>query len=103
MANQTIAKKFGLIRDFKIFIYGIPYIVTFIIINYNVLDSSYSMLLRCPWLRDSKVSRDRGTNTITIQRTCIVRTILVIEKFVVQTKRLEVSMCYDFHFGISDK
>ncbi len=38
MANQTIAKPFGLIRDLKIFVPGIPYIVTFIIINSNVID-----------------------------------------------------------------
>jgi hypothetical protein len=58
------------------------------------------MLLICSWLRDSKVSRNWGTNIITIQGTCIVRIVLVIKKFGVQTKRLEVLMCYDFHFGI---
>ncbi len=101
MANQTIANAFGLIRDLKIFIYGIPYTVTSVIININVLDSSYSMLLRCPWLRDSKVSHDWGTNITIIQGTCIIRTIFVIKKHGVQTKRLKVLMCYDFHFGIS--
>jgi len=58
MANQTIAKALRLIKDLKIFIYGISYIVTFIMINNNVLDYNYSMLLRRPWLRDSKVSCD---------------------------------------------
>ncbi len=46
MANQTIAKPFGFIKDLKIFIHGIPYTITFTIINSNVLDFSYSMLLR---------------------------------------------------------
>jgi hypothetical protein len=45
MANQTIAKPLGLIKDLKIFIHNIPYIITFIVINNNVLNSSYSMLL----------------------------------------------------------
>jgi len=58
MANQTITKPLGLIKDLKIFVYGIPYIVTFIVINSNVLDFCYSMLLRHPWLRDAKVSHD---------------------------------------------
>jgi hypothetical protein len=58
MADQTIAKPFGLIRDLKIFVHGIPHIVTFIIINNNVLNYSYSMLLRCPWLKNVKVSHD---------------------------------------------
>jgi hypothetical protein len=100
MANQTISKTLCFIRDLKIFIYGIPCTATFITINNNVLDFNYSMLLRSPWLRDSKVSHDWGTNIITIQITCIVRTILVIKKIGVQTKRLKVSVCYDFHSRI---
>jgi hypothetical protein len=57
-ANQTISKAFGFIKDLKLLIYGIPCTITFIFNINNVLDSSYSMLLRCPWLRDSKVSHD---------------------------------------------
>jgi hypothetical protein len=38
IANQTIAKPFGLIKDLKIFVHGIPYNITFIVINNNVLD-----------------------------------------------------------------
>jgi hypothetical protein len=48
MPNQTIAKPLGLIMYLKIFIHNIPYIITFIIINSSVIDSSYSMLLRHP-------------------------------------------------------
>jgi hypothetical protein len=66
MANQTIAKPLGLIRDFKIFVHGISYMITFVVININVLDSNYSMLLGCPWLRDAKVSHDWGTNIVII-------------------------------------
>jgi hypothetical protein len=33
MVDQTIAKPLGFIRDLKIFIHGIPYIITFTIIN----------------------------------------------------------------------
>ncbi len=57
MENQIITK-LGLIRDLKIFIHGIPYIVTFIVIDSNVLDSNHSMLLGHPWLKDAKVSHD---------------------------------------------
>ncbi len=80
MANQTIAKPFGLIRDHKIFVHGIPYVVIFTIINNDVLDSNYSMLLRCPWLKDANVSHDRGTNVVTIQGTCTIRTIQITKK-----------------------
>jgi hypothetical protein len=58
MPNQTIAKPLGFIRDLKIFVHGIPYMITFTITNNNVLDSNYSMLLGRPWLKDAKVSHD---------------------------------------------
>jgi hypothetical protein len=46
IADQTIAKPFGLIKDLKLFIHGIPYIVTFIIIIIIIIvDFSYSVLL----------------------------------------------------------
>jgi hypothetical protein len=41
MAKQTIAKPLNLISDLKIFVHGIPYKVTFIVINSNVLVSNY--------------------------------------------------------------
>jgi hypothetical protein len=103
MANQTIAKPLGLIRDLKIFVHGIPYIVTFTIMNNNVLNFNYSMLLRHHWLKDAKVSHDWGTNIVIIDRTNLVKTILIIKKLGVQTKRPKVLMCYDFHYGISNE
>ncbi len=103
MADQTIPKPLGLIGDLKIFVHGIPYMVTFIVINNIVLDSSYSMLLKCPWLRNAKVSHNWGTNIVTIQGTSTVRTIHVTKKLGVQTKRPKVLRCYDFHSGISNE
>jgi hypothetical protein len=103
MVNETIAKPLDLIKDLKIFVHGIPYIVTIIVINNNFLDSSYSMLLGHPWLKDAKLSHDWGNNIVIIQGTCIVRTIPIIKKLGGQTKRPEVLMCYDFHFGISNE
>ncbi len=103
MENQTIAKPFGLIRDLKLFVHGILYTITFTIINTSVLDSSYSMLLRCPWLRDAKISHLWGTNTITLQGTSTIRTILVTKKHSVQTKWPKVLICHDFHSRILDE
>jgi hypothetical protein len=48
MADQTITKLVGLIKDLKIQIHGILYITTFTIMKNNVLDSSYLMLLGWP-------------------------------------------------------
>ncbi len=86
MANQTIAKPLGLIKDLKILVHGIPYAVTFTIIQSSVLDSSYSMLLSRPWLRDAKVSHDWGNNTIIVQGAGMVRTIHVTKKLGAPTK-----------------
>jgi hypothetical protein len=61
MENQTTTKPVGLIKDLKIYVYGIPYIITFIIFQNTVVDSSYSMLLGRPWLRDAKVAHDQVT------------------------------------------
>jgi hypothetical protein len=56
MVDQTITKLVGLIRDLKIYVHGIPYITVFIILHNSVVDSSYSMLVGRPWLRDVKVA-----------------------------------------------
>jgi hypothetical protein len=59
------------------------------------------MLLKCPWVKDGKISHDWGTNIIIIQGIGTVRTIHVTKKLGVQTKRPKVIVCYDFHFEIS--
>ncbi len=55
MENQTTAKLVDLIRDLKIYVHDIPYIITFIVPQNCVVNSNYSMLLGRPWLRDAKV------------------------------------------------
>jgi hypothetical protein len=58
MVDQTTIKPVGLIRDLKIYVHGIPYITTFIVLHKNVVDFNYSMLLRRQWLKDAKVAHD---------------------------------------------
>jgi hypothetical protein len=103
MDDQTIVKPLGLIKDLKILVHKIPYVMTFIIIQSSVLDSSYSMLLGHHWLRDVKMSHDLGNNTITIQGTVTIKTIPITKKLETLTKHQEVFVCYDFHFGIIDE
>jgi hypothetical protein len=62
----------GLIRALKIYVHGIPYITTFIVLQNNVVDSNYLMLLGRPWLRDAKVAHGWGNNIVTIQGNGIV-------------------------------
>jgi hypothetical protein len=66
MANETITKPMGLIRDMKIYVHDIPYITMFTILHNSVIDASYSMLLRKSWLKDAKITLDWGNNTMTI-------------------------------------
>jgi hypothetical protein len=54
MAYQTTTKLMGLIRNLKIYVHGIPYIIMFTILQNNVVDYNYSMLLGRQWLRDAK-------------------------------------------------
>jgi hypothetical protein len=45
MANQSMTKPLGIIKNLKIHIHGIPYVATFIVLQNNVVDSIYFMLL----------------------------------------------------------
>jgi hypothetical protein len=45
MVNQTIVKPLGLIKDLKILVHGIPYVLTFTMIHSSAQDFNYSMLL----------------------------------------------------------
>jgi len=100
MVNQTIVKPLGLIKDLKILVHGIPYAITFTVIQSSVLDFSYSMLLSHPWLRDVKVSHDWGNNTITIQGISTFIITCITKKFRAPTKQPKVLICYDFQFGM---
>ncbi len=88
MVDQTTAKPMGLIRDLKIHVHGIPYIIMFTIFHNNVVDSSYSMLLGRPWLRDAKVAHDWGSNIVTIQGNGIVKIITITKHLGGEVKRL---------------
>jgi hypothetical protein len=53
IANQTTTKLVGLIKDLKMYVHGIPYIATFI-----VLQNIVNMLFGRPWVKDAKVAHD---------------------------------------------
>jgi hypothetical protein len=69
----------------------------------SVVDSNYYMLLGRPWFKDATVTRDWGNNVITVQGNGIVITILVNRKLGVETKRLQILVCYDLMEGVIDK
>ncbi len=53
-----MTRPLGIIRYLKTQIHGIPYVATFTILQNNVVDSNYSMLLGKPWLEKAKVTHD---------------------------------------------
>jgi hypothetical protein len=67
MVDQTTIKPMGLIKDLKIYVYNILYIIMFIILQNSVVGFNYFMLLGRPWLKDVKVAHDWGSNIVTIQ------------------------------------
>ncbi len=103
MIDQTTTKLIGSIRDLKIYVHDILYITTFIVLQNNVVDFSYSMLLGRPWLRDVKVAHDWGSNIVTIQGNGTIRTIIVTKRLGDEVKRSKVLLCYDYQNGIIDE
>jgi hypothetical protein len=100
MSNQTTTKIVGLIKDLKIYVHGIPYIIAFIVHRNSVVDFSYSMLLGKPWLKDAKVAHDWGNNIVTIQGDGIAKTIIVTKHLGHEVRRPKMLQCYDYQNGI---
>jgi hypothetical protein len=88
MADQTTTKPVGLIKDLKIYVHGIPYITAFTILQNNVVNFNYSMLLGKPWLKDVRMAHDYGSNIVTIQGNETIRTITVTKHLRGEIKKL---------------
>jgi hypothetical protein len=75
----------------------------FTVLQNNVVDFSYSMLLGRPCLRDVKVAHDWGSNIVTIQGNGTIRTIIVTKHLGGAVKRPKMLLCYDYQNGIIDE
>jgi hypothetical protein len=87
MADETTTRLMGLIKDLMIYVHGIPYIITFTVLQNSVVNSSYSMVLGRPWLKDVKVAHDWGSNIITIQGNGTIKTITITKHLGGEVKR----------------
>jgi len=58
MVDFSFNKPLGINPNVGIRIHGILYIITFMVMNNNAIDLTYSMLLQHPWLLDAKVIHD---------------------------------------------
>ena len=102
MANGTIAKPTGLLRDVKIHIHGIPYIVTLTVIDYQTIKSDYSMLLGRPWLRNAKVIHDWANDQVQIMGNGTVKTVKINRQLGYEAVTPHALVCYNFAEGITD-
>jgi hypothetical protein len=103
MTNESMNRPLGIIKNLKIHIHGIPYITTLFFLKNNVVDSSYSMLLKRLWLKDAKVTHDWGNNFIIVQSNGTIRTISINKKLGVETRRPQVLVCYDLMEGLTNE
>jgi hypothetical protein len=103
MVDQSMTKPLGIIRNLKIHIHGIPYVITFIVLQNNVVDSNYFMLLGKPWFKDAKVTHDWGNYVIIVQCNGIIRTITINKKLGAKIKRPQVLVCYDLLEGLTNE
>ncbi len=86
MAYQSMTKPLRIIRNLKIHIHGIPYVATFIVLQNNVVDYSYSMLLGRLGFKDAKVTHDWGDNVINVQGYGTIKTISINKKLGAKTR-----------------
>jgi hypothetical protein len=87
MADSSITRPLGIIKNLKIHIHGTPYVATFTVLHNNVVDPNYSMLLGRPWLKDVKVTHDWGNNVVIVQGNGTIRTISINKKLGAKTRR----------------
>ena len=102
MANGTIAKPTGLLRDVKIHIHGIPYIVTLTVIDCQTIKSDYSMLLGRPWLRNAKVIHDWANDQVQIMGNGTVKTVKINRQLGYEAVTPHALVYYNFAEGITD-
>jgi len=104
MVDQSMTRPLGIIQNLKIQLHVIPYVTTFIVLQNNVVDFSYSMLLRRPWLGDAKVRHDQRNTVITVQGKGTIRTISINKKLgSIETRRLQVLVYYDLMEGLTNE
>ena len=102
MANGTIAKPTRLLRDVKIHIHGIPYIVTLTVIDCQTIKLDYSMLFGRPWLRNAKVIHDWANDQVQIMGNGTVKTMKNNRQLGYEVVTPHALVCYNFAEGITD-
>ncbi len=78
-------------------------IVTFIVMNYKVVDPTYSILLGHPWLWDAKIIHGQGTNMVMIEGNGAIKNIVISKQSNGYVKRSNVIINYNFVEDITNE
>ncbi len=97
-----MTRPLGIIKKLNIHIHGISYVATCTVLQNNVVDYSYFMLLWRPWFIDAKDTHDWGNNVIIVQINGVVRIILVNKKLGIEIRRPQILVCDDLMEGLMD-
>ena len=81
MANGTIAKPMGMLKDLKIKVLGHRVRHTFIVMDFSRHPMSYEMILGRPFMREARMVHDWSKNHVYLQfQDSVIRVDLVTEK-----------------------
>ena len=103
MADGSVSRPKGLIRDVRIHIHTIPYLITLIVIDCSTVKSDYTMLLGRPWLRHAKVIHDWGNNEVTIKGNGTIKTVRINRQLGPDTVTPHALVCYNFIEGLTTR
>ena len=68
MADQRRLQPLGILKDQRITISGLHFIVNFVVLRMQAKEISYPMLLGRPWFKTAKVRQDWGENIVMIRQ-----------------------------------
>ena len=68
MADQRRIQPLGLLRGQEIFVAGLSFKVTFVVLHMADTGGAYSMLLGCPLVRSARLKQDWATNEVTFRK-----------------------------------
>ena len=103
MADSSLVQPTGLLRDVKIYIHGIPYIIILTVISCKDVNFAYTILLGRPWLRDARVIHDWANDHIQIMGNGTVRTVRINRKLGFEATTPDALVCYNYVEGLTDE
>jgi hypothetical protein len=103
MADSSLVQPLGLLRDIKIFIHGIPYIIILSVISCKDVNSAYTLLLGRPWLRDTRIVQNWANDDIQIISNGTIRIVRINRELGFEATTPDSLVCYNYVEGFTDE